>query len=175
MVIYYQAHPTFWLTDVKPQPVWPLQNVNNLTLCSRPRDWISPMIQQLNWSRHLLSDWWHSQNRSACLHQPDYASVRVSVFLCFCVSVEVIISGGWRDLLVPVVVLHGAVLGRDSLLVYLTHTPLMRSPEPTSSVIPSLTSLSHPPVSLWTGATLISPSLAPGENTGSEGKSWKCM
>lgn len=82
MVIYDQAHPTFWLTDVNPQPVWPLQNVNNLTLCSRPRDWISPMIQQLNWSRHLLSDWWHSQNRSASLHQPDYASVLVSVFLC---------------------------------------------------------------------------------------------
>lgn len=49
-------------------------------------DWTPPMIQRLNWSRHLLSDWWHSQNPSASLHWPDYVRVRVPVrvFVCDC-------------------------------------------------------------------------------------------
>lgn len=34
IMINYQTCPTFWLTDVKPQTARPLQNVNNLTLCS---------------------------------------------------------------------------------------------------------------------------------------------
>lgn len=115
--------PNFWLTDVKPQTARPLQNVNNLTPCSRAGDWIPPMIQQLNWSRHPLSDWWHSQNPSASLHWPDYVRVRVSVAVCLCGTVEVIISSGRRDFLVPVVVPRGAVPGRDSQLVPFNSPP----------------------------------------------------
>lgn len=122
-MIYYQTCPTFWLTDAKLQTARPLQNVNNLTPCSRAGDWIPPMIQQLNWSRHLLSDWWHSQNPSASLHWPDYAMVCVSVGVCLCGTAEVIISSGRRDFLVPVVVPRGAVPVRDSQLVPSTHPP----------------------------------------------------
>lgn len=93
-MIYYQTRPTFWLADVKPQTARPLQNVNNLTLCSRAGARTPPMIQQLNWSRHLPSDWWHSQNRGASLHWPDYARAHVSVGVCLCGTSEVIISGG---------------------------------------------------------------------------------
>lgn len=81
-----------------------------------------PMIQQLNWYRHLLSDWLHSQNPSASLHWPDYVRVCVSVGLCLCGTVEVIISCGRRDFLFPVVP-RGAVPGRDSQLVSFNSPP----------------------------------------------------
>lgn len=70
------------------------------------------------------------------------------VGVCLCGTVEVIISGGRRDFLVPVVVLRGAVPGRVSQLVSSNSPPLPLSPEPISCVIPSQCSLSQPPVSL---------------------------
>lgn len=122
IMIYYQTHLTFWLTDVKPQTARPLQNVNNLTLCSSDGDWTPPVIQQLNWSQHLLSDWWHSQNDSAFLHWPD-GRVRVLVGVCLCGTVEVIISSGRRDFLVPVVVPRGAVPAGTPSWSVQTHPP----------------------------------------------------
>lgn len=101
-------------------------------------DWSAPMIQQLNWSRHLLSDWLHSQNPSASLHWPDYVmvSVPVSVGVCLCGTVEVIISCGRRDFLVPVVVLRGAVPGRDSQLVPFNSPPFCRPLSPPLLLFP---------------------------------------
>lgn len=57
--------------------------------------------------------------------------------VCLCGTVEVIISSGRRDFLVVVVVPRGAVPSRNSQLVSLNSPPLLLSPEPNSSVIPS--------------------------------------
>lgn len=65
------------------------------------------------------------------------------------------------------------VPSRDSQLVSLyTPTPLQSSPEPTSPVVPSQTSLRQPPVCLFAVAPVcFPPSLDTGEKRGSEGTS----
>lgn len=60
----------------------------------------------------------------------------MSVGVCLCGTVEVIISGGRRDFLVPVVVPRGAVPGQGLPVGPFQLTPLLLSHEPTSSVIP---------------------------------------
>lgn len=59
------------------------------------------------------------------------------VGVCLCGTVEVIISSGSRDFLVPVVVPRGAVPGKGLPVGQFKLTPLLLSPEPNSSVIPS--------------------------------------
>lgn len=166
-MIYYQTHLTFWLTDVKPQPARPLQNVNNLTLCCTNGDRTPPVIQKLNWSRHLLSDWWHSQNPSTFLHWPDYVRVRVLAGVCLCGTVEVIISSGRRDFLVAVVAPRGAVPSRDSQLVSLNSPPFCCPLSPTRLLFP----LKLHSVNLWRGSAPIFQSFDTEEKRESEGKS----
>lgn len=140
-----------------------------------PGYWTPPMIQQLNWSRHLLSDWWHSQNPSASFHWPDYVRMRVSVVGCLCGTVEVIISSGRRDFLVPVVVTRGAVPGRDSQLVPFNSPPFCRPLSPPLLLFPlKLHSVNRlfPP---WRGSALSPPSFDTGEKSGSEGRAYSVV
>lgn len=60
----------------------------------------------------------------------------MSVVGCLCGTVEVIISSGRRDFLVPVVVTRGAVPGRDSQLVPFNSPPFCRPLSPPLLLFP---------------------------------------
>lgn len=98
------------------------------------------------------------------------ASVRVFDGVCLCGTAEVIISGGRRDFLVPVVAPRGAVPRRDSQLVSFNSPPStpQRPPprplSPTRLLFPlKLHSVSFLPRAFEEALLRFSPSSGPGE------------
>lgn len=94
--------------------------------------------------------------------------------VCLCVPVEVIISSGLRDFLVPVVVLRGAVQDWVSQLVPFNSPPFCYPLSPPPLWFP----LKLPSVillfPLWRDSALISPLWDTRDKRGSKGKLWRC-
>lgn len=137
VVIYYQTHPTFWLADVKSQTARPLQNVNNLTLCSR--DW--RLDSSSDSAAKLIptpTEWLMAFPEPQCI--PSLARLCEGACVCACVFVCVCRGDNqqWlKGLSCPCCCAAWSCPGLGLPVGPFQLTPLVQSPEPTSSVIPS--------------------------------------
>ncbi len=136
IMIYYQTRPTFWLRDVKPQTARRLQNVNNLTLCSmgwRPdpsNDSAAKLIP-------TPTEWLMAFPEPQCI--PSLARLCEGVCVCGCVFVWGCRGDNqqWQEgLSCPCCCAAWNCPGQGLPVGLFQLTPLLPSPEPTSSVIP---------------------------------------